>query len=52
MTDYIAIRDPVYDPHTAGRYQQKQFRKAQMPIVERMVNASVSLAGYWADRAG
>ena len=41
LTDYIAIRDPVYVPHTAGRYQQKQFRKAQMPIVERMVNASV-----------
>jgi len=39
LTDYIAIRDPVYVPHTAGRYQQKQFRKAQMPIVERMVNA-------------
>lgn len=26
-------------PHTAGRYQKKRFRKAQCPIVERLVNA-------------
>lgn len=29
----------MYTPHTAGRYAAKQFRKAQMPIVERLVNA-------------
>jgi len=29
----------VFTPHTAGRYAVKQFRKAQMPIVERLVNA-------------
>ena len=29
----------VYVPHTAGRYAQKRFRKAQCPIVERLVNA-------------
>lgn len=39
MTDYISLRNAVYTPHTAGRYATKQFRKAQMPIVERLVNA-------------
>jgi len=39
LTDYIQIRRPVYLPHTAGRYAKKQFRKAQMPIVERVVNS-------------
>ena len=29
----------VYLPHTAGRYQAKRFRKAQCPIVERLVNS-------------
>jgi small subunit ribosomal protein S5e len=29
----------VYVPHTAGRYAAKRFRKAQCPIVERLVNA-------------
>lgn len=27
----------MYVPHTAGRYQMKRFRKAQCPIVERLV---------------
>ena len=26
-------------PHTAGRYQMKKFRKAQCPIVERLVGS-------------
>merc|ERR1711939_1040905 len=39
LTDYIQVRDPVLLPHTAGRYATKQFRKAQMPIVERLVNS-------------
>ena len=26
-------------PHTSGRYQVKRFRKAQCPIVERLVNS-------------
>merc|ERR1712130_603628 len=39
LTDYISLRNAVYTPHTAGRYATKQFRKAQMPIVERLVNA-------------
>ncbi|TIA74013.1 hypothetical protein E3P91_01192 [Wallemia ichthyophaga] len=39
LTDYIQVRHPVYLPHTAGRYANKQFKKAQMPIVERLVNS-------------
>ena len=42
MTDYIQIRHAVYLPHTAGRYAKKQFKKAQMPIVERLVDRYVS----------
>ena len=38
LTDYIQIRNPVYLPHTAGRYAKKQFKKAQMPAVERLVD--------------
>ena len=39
--DYIGVKSKhaVYVPHTAGRYAQKRFRKAQCPIVERLVNA-------------
>ena len=43
LTDYIQIRHAVYLPHTAGRYAKKQFKKAQMPIVERLVDRWVSL---------
>jgi small subunit ribosomal protein S5e len=39
LTDYIQVRNAVLLPHTAGRYANKQFRKAQMPIVERLVNS-------------
>ncbi|CAD0038714.1 unnamed protein product [Aureobasidium pullulans] len=39
LTDYIQIRQPVYLPHSAGRYAQKRFRKAQCPIIERLTNA-------------
>lgn len=40
--DYIAVtstKTQVFVPHTAGRYQVKKFRKAQCPIVERLVGA-------------
>ncbi|KAF5831296.1 component of cytosolic 80S ribosome and 40S small subunit [Dunaliella salina] len=39
LEDYIAVKPKfaVYVPHTAGRYQKKRFRKAQCPIVERLV---------------
>jgi len=42
FTDYIAVstvKSRVFVPHTAGRYQQKKFRKAQCPVVERLVGA-------------
>ena len=39
LVDYIQLRHPVYLAHTAGRYAVKRFRKAQCPIVERLVNA-------------
>lgn len=41
LVDYIALKPKswVYVPHTAGRYQVKRFRKAQCPIVERLVNS-------------
>jgi small subunit ribosomal protein S5e len=41
LVDYIAFKGTaaVFLPHTAGRYQKKRFRKAQCPIVERLVNS-------------
>ncbi|KMU72053.1 40S ribosomal protein S5 [Coccidioides immitis RMSCC 3703] len=39
LTDYIQIRQPVYLPHSAGRYAAKRFRKAQCPIIERLTNS-------------
>jgi small subunit ribosomal protein S5e len=41
LADYIAVKQKyaVYLPHTAGRYQTRRFKKAQCPIVERLVNA-------------
>ena len=45
--DYVAIhtnKSMVFTPHTAGRYQQKSFRKASCPIVERLVG-SLQFAG-------
>jgi small subunit ribosomal protein S7 len=34
---YISLR-PVVTPHTGGRYAHRRFKKAEMPIVERLVN--------------
>ncbi|KAK9468856.1 40S ribosomal protein S5 [Lipomyces arxii] len=39
LTDYIQVRQPVYIAHSAGRYANKRFRKAQCPIIERLTNA-------------
>eukprot|EP00915_Cephaloidophora_sp_WS-2016_P007714 GHVH01010619.1.p1 GENE.GHVH01010619.1~~GHVH01010619.1.p1 ORF type:complete len:211 (+),score=42.21 GHVH01010619.1:75-707(+) len=41
LRDYIACdkKAMVYTPHTAGRWQHKRFRKAQIPVVERLVNS-------------
>jgi hypothetical protein len=41
LTDYIQVRHAVYLPHTAGRYAKKQFKKAQMPVVERLVDRCI-----------
>lgn len=38
-SDYIQIRSPVYIPHSAGRYANKRFRKANCPIIERLTNS-------------
>jgi small subunit ribosomal protein S5e len=39
VSDYVALKGKaaVWLPHTAGRYAAKRFRKAQCPIVERLV---------------
>jgi small subunit ribosomal protein S5e len=41
LQDYIAVKDKYakYVAHSAGRYQVKRFRKAQCPVVERLVNS-------------
>jgi small subunit ribosomal protein S5e len=41
VQDFIAVNKQaeVFVPHTAARYQMKRFRKAQCPLVERLVNA-------------
>merc|ERR1719359_1992558 len=41
LEDYIAVKltSAQFVPHTAGRFQAKRFRKAQCPIVERLVNS-------------
>ncbi|KDN41523.1 putative 40S ribosomal protein S5 [Tilletiaria anomala UBC 951] len=39
LQDYISLRNAVYVPHTAGRYATKAFKKASMPIVERLVDS-------------
>merc|ERR1711953_104953 len=41
LSDYLAVKDrsAVYVPHTAGRYAVRRFRKAQCPVIERMVNS-------------
>jgi len=38
LEDYIlGAKQPKFLPHSAGRFQVKRFRKASMPIVERLV---------------
>ena len=40
LTDYISVKSSQkharFLPHSAGRFNQKRFRKAQCPIVERL----------------
>eukprot|EP00096_Caligus_rogercresseyi_P005265 TRINITY_DN203_c0_g1_i1.p1 TRINITY_DN203_c0_g1~~TRINITY_DN203_c0_g1_i1.p1 ORF type:complete len:225 (-),score=64.85 TRINITY_DN203_c0_g1_i1:86-724(-) len=41
LQDYIAVKEKYakFIPHSSGRYAAKRFRKAQCPIVERLVNS-------------
>merc|ERR1712151_767840 len=41
LEDYLAVKPQhaTFLPHTAGRYCKVRFRKAQCPIVERLVNS-------------
>jgi small subunit ribosomal protein S7 len=34
---YVSLK-PVYVPHTMGRHEHKRFRKAEINIVERLIN--------------
>ncbi len=52
LTDYIQLRHAVYLPHTAGRYAKKQFKKAQMPIVERLVDRYETISASKASLIG
>jgi len=37
LKEYINL-NPVYFPHSSGRYQKKRFGKAKINIVERLIN--------------
>nr|WP_236953725.1 30S ribosomal protein S7 [Methanopyrus sp. SNP6] len=37
LKDYICLK-PMYLPHTGGRHAKKRFGKADVPIVERLIN--------------
>lgn len=43
LHDYVSVKQRYnycqYLPHSAGRFNTKRFKKAQCPIVERLVNA-------------
>eukprot|EP00826_Nyctotherus_ovalis_P012765 TRINITY_DN133_c0_g1_i4.p2 TRINITY_DN133_c0_g1~~TRINITY_DN133_c0_g1_i4.p2 ORF type:complete len:179 (-),score=52.79 TRINITY_DN133_c0_g1_i4:641-1177(-) len=36
---FRSMKSQVFYPHTAGRYQQRSFRKVGCPFVERMINS-------------
>ena len=37
LKKYISLK-PVYLPHTGGRHEHRRFGKAEVPIVERLMN--------------
>jgi len=39
------VKQQVYVPYTAGRYQQRKFKKVQCPIVERLINMLMTAGG-------
>ena len=39
------VKQQVYVPYTAGRYQQRKFKKVNSPIIERLVNMIMTSGG-------
>jgi small subunit ribosomal protein S5e len=39
------VKQQVYVPYTAGRYQQRKFKKVQCPIIERLINMLMTAGG-------
>jgi len=39
------VKQQVFIPYTAGRYQQRRFKKVQCPIVERLVTMCMVAGG-------
>ena len=39
------VKQQVFVPYTAGRYQQRRFKKAQCPLVERLTNMLMTSSG-------
>merc|ERR1711934_839404 len=39
------VRQQVFAPYTAGRYQQRRFKKVQCPIIERLTNMLMTSGG-------
>jgi len=39
------VKQQVYIPYTAGRYQQRKFKKVTCPIVERLINMLMTAGG-------
>ena len=44
------VKQQVFIPYTAGRYQQRKFKKVQCPIVERLVNIVMVAGGRCAGK--
>ena len=48
LAGYLQVKttkQQVFAPYTAGRYQQRRFKKAQCPIVERLTNMLMTSGG-------
>merc|ERR1711953_113147 len=48
LSNYLqvkTVRQQVFVPYTAGRYQQRRFKKGQCPIVERMTCMLMTSSG-------
>lgn len=41
LKEYISLK-PLYYPHTFGRHADSQFKKAEVPIIERLINKLMS----------